>query len=246
LVSLSPEGVESLERSIVAAVAPPEVLEIGGWLVPLDNGTIGRAKSAVPLRHDIDASAVDEIVAAYRARGLSPAFRLADVTSLDSVRDAVARHGLTGQQPTIMKLGDVAVLAAFSDGPARVLEEPDDAWGAVFLGEGFDPVDGAHRIAALTRSPGAVYGAAGEDGTTQAVGVASFGHGWAGIHGMRTALAHRGQGLAGSILGALGRAMAERGLSRAFLQVEEANSARRIYRRASFEPAWTYRYWRQP
>ena len=42
--------VEAMERATVEAVAPPEVLEIGGWLVPLDATTVGRAKSAVPHR----------------------------------------------------------------------------------------------------------------------------------------------------------------------------------------------------
>jgi len=239
-----PLDIEQLERDVVAAVAPPEVLEIEGWLAPLDNGSIGRAKSAVPLRHDLGPAAIEAIVEAYRSRGLKPAFRLAEVPGLDAVRAEVARHGLTGQQPTIMKLGNTAGLAALSDAPARVLDRPDQAWGAVFLGAGFDAADGAHRIAALTRSPGALYGAAGLDGATQAVGVASVGAAWGGIHGMRTAPAHRGQGHAAAILGALGRALAARGVTRVFLQVEEANPARRIYRRAGFTPAWTYRYWR--
>jgi GNAT superfamily N-acetyltransferase len=236
--------IEVLERDVVAAVAPREVVEIGGFLVPLDPGTIGRAKSAVPLRHDLDALGVDAVVEAYRSRGLAPAFRLADAPGLDAVRAAVARHGLTGQQPTVMKLGDVAGLSALSEGPARILERPDEAWSAVFLGEGFDPVDGAHRVAALSRSPDALYGAAGDDGATHAVGVASFGAAWGGVHGMRTLPAHRGRGHAAAILAALGRAMAERGVTRVFLQVEAGNPARRIYRRAGFTPAWTYRYWR--
>ena len=49
---MDPADIAVLERDTVAAVAPPEILEIGGWLAPLDNGTIGRAKSAVPLSHD--------------------------------------------------------------------------------------------------------------------------------------------------------------------------------------------------
>jgi N-acetylglutamate synthase len=236
---------ESLERATVAAVAPPEVMEIKGWLVPFDNGTIGRAKSAVPLRHDPRADALDEIEDAYAARGLKAAFRIPDVPSLAGVREALAARGYHGEQPTLMKVGDVGALAASSEGPASVLARPDEAWSAVFVGEGFEPTDAAHRIAALTRTPDAVYGAAGEGGSIQAVGVASFGYGWAGIHGMRTAPAHRGQGLAGCVLAALGRAMAERGLGRVFLQVEEGNPARRIYRRAGFEPMWAYRYWRQ-
>jgi GNAT superfamily N-acetyltransferase len=236
--------IEALERDTVAAVAPPQTLEIAGWLVPLDNGTIGRAKSAVPLHHDLGPEAIGEIEAAYRQRGLKPAFRIADVPSLAPVCAELDRRGFTARQPTIFKTGSIAQLAAFSAGSARVLNEPDEGWGAVFLGEGFDPADGAHRIAALTRSPDAVYGAAGEDGRTQAVGVMSFGAGWAGIHGMRTAPAHRGKGLASAVLAALGRAAQARGVSQVFLQVEEANPARGIYRRAGFAPVWRYHYWR--
>lgn len=236
--------IEALERAVVAAVAPAQVLEIGGWLVPLDAGTIGRARSATPLRHDIGPSALGEIEAAYRERGLTPAFRVADLPDLADVAADLARRGFTAQQPTIFKTGSVARLAAFSDAPASLLGGPDAAWRAVFLGEGFDPADGAQRIAALSRSPDAIYGAAGEGGATQAVGVMTFGPGWAGIHGMRTAPAARGRGYASAILAAFGRAAQARGLAGVFLQVEEANPARDIYRRAGFSPIWRYHYWR--
>jgi GNAT superfamily N-acetyltransferase len=239
-----PAAVEALERDTVAAVAPPETLEIEGWLVPLDNGTIGRAKSAVPLSHDLGPEALGEIEAAYRNRGLAPRFRIADVPSLAAVRDDLARRGFAPEQPTIFKTGFVADLAEFSEGSARILTRPDDAWAAVFLGEAFDAADGAHRIAALTRSPDAIYGAAGEGGETQGVGVMSFGKVWAGVHGMRTAPVHRGKGLAAAVLAALGREAQARGLERVFLQVEEPNPARRIYRKAGFSSAWRYHYWR--
>jgi N-acetylglutamate synthase len=239
-----PAAVEALERDTVAAVAPPQTLEIGGWLVPLDDGTIGRAKSAVPLGHDLGPDAIGEIEAAYRDRGLKPAFRVADVPSLAAVREELTRRGFAAEQPTIFKTGFVAELADLSVASAHILPEPDAAWSAVFLGEGFDPADGAHRIAALTRSPGAIYGAAGEGGETQGVGVMSFGAAWAGIHGMRTAPAHRGKGLAAAVLAAMGREAQARGVERVFLQVEEANAARRIYRKAGFSAAWRYHYWR--
>ena len=242
--SLSGAEIAVLERDTVAAVAPPETLEIGGWLVPLDNGTIGRAKSAVPLRHDIGPDAIAEIEDAYRSRGLKPGFRLADVPGLEPVRAELTRRGLAAQQPTIFKTGSMAKLAAFSDASARILDRPDEAWAGVFLGEGFDPADGAHRVQALTRSPGAIYAAAGEGGATQAVGVMSFGAQWAGIHGMRTAPAHRGRGYASAILATLGRAAQARGFTKVFLQVEEPNPARRIYRAAGFTPIWRYHYWR--
>jgi N-acetylglutamate synthase len=243
--TLSGADIAVLERDTVAAVAPPETLEIGGWLVPLDNGTIGRAKSAVPLHHEIGPDAIGEIVDAYVSRGLKPGFRLADVPSLEPVRAELARSGFTPQQPTIFKTGSVEKLAAFSGAPARIFDAPDEAWAGVFLGEGFDPVDGAHRVKALTRSPGAIYGAAGEGGETRAVGVMSFGATWAGIHGMRTAPAHRGKGHAGAILAAMGRVAQTRGYDQVFLQVEEPNPARRIYRGAGFSSIWRYHYWRR-
>ena len=233
-----------MERATVEAVAPPEVLEIGGWLVPLDNGSIGRAKSAVPLRHDLGPEALDEIADAYRARGLKPAFRVADLPGLDAVRAHLTHREFSAQQPTIFKTGNVSDLEAISNYSAQILTQPDEAWAELFLGDGFDRVDGAHRVAALTRSPDAIYAAAGEGGETHAVGVMSFGRGWTGVHGMRTAPAHRGKGYATAILGALGRAAQARGLTRVSLQVEEANPARNIYRRAGLSPIWRYHYWR--
>jgi GNAT superfamily N-acetyltransferase len=240
-----PGDIEALERDTVAAVGPREVREIGGWLAPLEAGTIGRAKSAVPLGHDLGTEAIGDIESAYRDRGLPPAFRVADVPGLAAVCAELAARGYRPDQPTIFKLGNVDRLAAFSEASARILTKPDDAWAAVFLGDGFDPADGAYRVEALARAPAAAYGAAGEGDATQAVGVISFGDAWAGIHGMRTAPAYRGRGYAGAILATLGRAAQSRGLSRVFLQVEEANPARRIYRRAGFEPAWRYHYWRK-
>ena len=241
---MNPTDLESLERATVEAVAPPETLEIGGWLVPLDRGPIGRARSAVPLRHDLGPEAIGEIEAVYRDRGLPPRFRIADVASLAPVCAEVSRRGFTAEQPTIFKTGSTGRLGAFSKASAPVLDKPDDAWAAIFLGEGFDPVDGTKRVAALARSPDAIYATAGEGGEPQAVGVMTFGHGWAGIHGMRTAPAHRGKGLASAILATLGRAAEARGVTRVFLQVEEANPARRLYRRAGFTQAWRYHYWR--
>lgn len=170
-------------------------------------------------------------------------FRVADVPGLQGVRDALAARGYVGAKPTIVKVGDVDRLAALRDRPADLMETPDEAWGQVFLGEGFDPEDGAGRVAALTRSPDAAYGAAREDGRTVAVGAVTFGHGWAGIHGMRTDARRRGRGLASTVLAALGRATQVRGIDRVFLQVEEANPARSLYRKAGFEKAWRYLYW---
>ena len=241
---LADDEIAALERDTVVAVAPRETLEIGGWLVPLDSGPIGRAKSAVPLRHDIGPDAIGEIIAAYHDQGLPPRFRIADVPGLSAVTAELTRRGLAPEQPTIFKIGSTAAMARLSDGPAMLLSEASDGWAAVFLGDGFDAAEGAQRVAALSRSPDAIYGAAGEGADIQAVGVMSFGAVWAGVHGMRTAPAHRGKGLASRILATLGAAAQARNVDRVALQVEEANPARRIYRAAGFTQVWRYRYWR--
>lgn len=236
--------IESLERATVAAVGPPEVAEIDGWLAPFDDGTIGRAKSAVPMRHDLGPDALDAVVAAYRERDLPPAFRMADVPGLAGVRAGLGQLGFAAQHPTVIEIGSATELAAFSVSTVRFLDKPDAAWAACFGGDGFDAADGAHRVAALSRGPDAIFAAAGDDGVTDAVGVLTFGFGWAGVHGMRTAPTARGKGYAGAILGAFGRAALARGVERVVLDVVESNPARSLYRRAGFRPVWRYLYWR--
>ncbi|MBA4012306.1 MAG: GNAT family N-acetyltransferase [Phenylobacterium sp.] len=239
--------VEAIERATVAAVAPREVLEIGGWLVALNDGTIRRAASAVPLSHELaaDPRVIGQIEAAYAERGLTPAFRIADEPGLEAVRAELARRGYGFEQPTLVKVGGAAGMIAAARGEAAsVASAPDAGWARVFTSEGFDEADGRNRVAALTRSPDAVYGGIAEGDLTLAVGVAAFGHGWASVHGMRTDASRRGEGLAGRVLAGLAGAAQARGLERVFLQVEEANAgARSLYRRAGFAKAWRYFYW---
>jgi len=80
-----------------------------------------------------------------------------------------------------------------------------------------------------------------------AAGAGAFSHGWSSVHGMRTNQACRGRGLAGRVLAGIADVAAQRGITRAFLQVEDVNApALALYRRAGFETVWSYDYWRQP
>jgi GNAT superfamily N-acetyltransferase len=249
-LSASSADIETIERATLAAVAPQEVLEMEGWLLGLDPGSIRRAASAVPLAHDLpaDPHILDQVEAAYAARGLEPAFRLADGPGLEPIRTELARRGYESQQSTLVKIAPVEAVRAVTDlAPAEIAERPDAAWAAVFLGEGFDPIDGACRVKALSRSPGARFGMVRDGGRTIAVGCGAYGHGWASFHGMRTGLSRRGEGLAGRVLAGLADEARTRGIERAFLQVEKKNTpARVLYRRAGFEQAWRYLYWSRP
>lgn len=241
--------VASIERATLAAVAPEALEEREGWLLPADRGSVGRARSAVPLQHTgTDPSVIGRIEAHYAALGLPAVFRLATAPCFEDLRHELLRRGYSAGKPTLVQVGTVGRMREVSfQPPAGMADAPDAAWTALFLGEGFDPVDGASRVQTLSRAQDSVYASVRAQGQVLAVGVAAFGHGWASVHGMRTASGCRGQGLAGRVLAGLADAALQRRTERVFLQVEAGNSAAQaLYRRAGFATAWCYEYWRQP
>lgn len=246
--SPGPAEIEAIERATIAAVAHDAHEVIGPWILGLRPGSIGRAHAAAPLTHTMvrDEGLIARIEAAYRAKAMSPVFRLPEVEGLSSLAEALADRGYVATQPTLVMGSDLASVAAVADpGGVVLLERPDEAWASVFLGEGFDPEDGAQRVAVLSDSPGAVFAAVRDGAGTHAVGVLSLAEGWASLHGMRTRRDRRGQGLAGQVLARLARGALERGATKAFLQVEAGNApALALYGRAGFTPLWRYHYWR--
>lgn len=252
-------NVESIERATLAAVAPQQVDEIPGWLLPFDAGTVGRAHSAVPLSHDasIQAAGIATIIARYRSRGLAPSLRIACVPALAHLDPALTAQGLKPTQPTLTCIARVADLldATRCATAADFSTSPSPAWGQVYLGEGFNPVDGASRVQALSRATGSLYAQSVDTHAVDqeprqprivATGVGSYGHGWLGIHGMRTLATHRKQGHASRILRTLALQAQARAMDWAYLQVDEANlAAWRLYESLGFALAWRYVYWRQ-
>ncbi|MBA4212800.1 MAG: GNAT family N-acetyltransferase [Polaromonas sp.] len=240
-------NVEAIERATLQAVAPEVVESLPGWLLPMDHGTVGRARSAVPLHHDPhDTHVLSTIVARYAALGFEPRLRLPELPAFLPWHEALAQRGWRRDQPTLTLTGDVQRLLTPPDGtPADLDHTPDAAWMAMYLGEGLDPVDGASRSRSLGRASGTLFASVREQGQTVACGAASFSHGWLGVHGMRTAASRRGQGLAGRVLHAMAAEAARRGLAGVFLQVDASNlSALALYRRVGLTLAWPYAYWR--
>lgn len=249
---LSTLDIETLERATLAAVAPETLEELDGWLLPCSSGTISRATSAVPLAHTpFDAvtahSLIDRIEARYQARGLPAVFRLADSDCFDMLRAQLSLRGYASGRAVWVQVGSASAMRAVTClAPADISTAPDAAWAALFVGEGFDPAEGASRVRSLSRASGSLYASVREHGQTVAAGAGAFSHGWASVHGMRTHPAYRGQGLAGRVLAGLATATVQKGVERVFLQVEDGNDAAlALYRRAGFMPVWRYAYWRR-
>jgi N-acetylglutamate synthase len=241
--------VESIERATVAAVAPTALDEIEGWLIPFDSGVVGRAKSAVPLRHDNSRRAsVLEVEKRYAAKRLPALFRIAEVDGLNATRDELMQLGYHKHKPTLVQVAQSRTAAEASSGPAADISTlADEEWASVFLGAGFDPIDGASRVQTLRRARGSLFARIrGEDGRTVAAGVLALGHGWASIHGMRTAQSQQGRGLATRVVSTLARVALDKGFERIVLQVEAGNlTAQRLYARCGFETVWAYEYWKK-
>jgi len=247
--TLHDADIENIERATLDAVVPAAVEAFNDWLLPSDPSTIGRATSAVPLRHHhMGPADIARIAAHYVALGSRPAFRVADVPGLGAIHRELERLGYKAHQPTLVQAGSASRMRAlFQVLPSRVSNAPYPEWARVYQAEGFDPVDGAQRVRALSRSRNAVYACVLEDDNALAAGTAAFSHGWASIHGMRTVQSSRGRGLAGRVLAGLSQAALDRGLERVFLQVEEGNlGALALYQRCGFVTVWRYHYWRLP
>ena len=149
---------------------------------------------------------------------------------------ALRERGFEPRQPTLTLTGSVQALLAFHPGPpADVDRAPDAAWTAMFLGPGWTrqtvpAVRGCWLEGLQTR-----FVSLREGGQTLACGAAGLAEGWLSVHGMRTALAHRGQGPGPTRLAGHGREAQHRGIERVFLQVDASNApALALYRRAGF------------
>ena len=244
---MTPTDIETLERATLAAISPEAVEEMNGWLLPFDSGKISRARSAVPLAHGFaDAAVIGLIEARYRRRGLSPVFRMPSAPCFDELRHELKRRAYTTEREVLVQVAPSRTVRRVCAMPrADLADVPDAAWAALFLDKGVDPVDGANRVRSLARAPGSLFASCVEHGQTAAAGAGAFSHGWASVHGMRTAPASRGKGFASQVLAALAQAALDKGLERMFLQVEEQNiAAQSLYRRAGFETKWRYAYWR--
>jgi ribosomal protein S18 acetylase RimI-like enzyme len=232
----------------IAANATPAPITrlVDGWLAKGAPGLpFRRANAVLPAAGagadpDRAAAVLDELDAWYGSQGLR---LIVQVPSTDPALDALlAERGMEVEAPV-----DVLVATPFAgrsalDVEVLVTEGVDAAWAAEYGAiHGDDPRSRA-RVEAYGRmladlGPAAIAAVARRDGEPAGVGFGVRERGWLGVFGMGTAPAHRRQGVAGAVLGAL----AEGGDT--YLQVEVDNGpAQLLYRAAGFTPSHQYHY----
>jgi GNAT superfamily N-acetyltransferase len=260
--TLRPHDIGSLERATLEAVCPTAQSELPGWLLPFDAADIGRARSAIPLRHqNLDIALLPAIEQQYRDHGLPPCFRIADTSGLRHWQERLKALGYRKTDPVHVQIASVADMQAAADSSTAaprlgsasdrpkvmLLDAPAEAWASVYTATGFDAADGALRVQLLSRSRFARYAYVQNAGVSLAAGTACISRDWLSVHGMRTLPHARSQGLGASLLSAFVGMAWQRGVTRAFLQVEADNApALGLYRRFGFTTAWTYHYWKAP
>ncbi len=223
---------------------PREVEALGGWRLHAAAGYSGRANACWPIGDPglpLDA-AIDAAEQWYGRRGLAPLFRPADLATTTALRQALAERGYRPRKPTLVMTGPLSPAPAVqvASGP-----DPDPGFEALFLASAEDPGDAAERLEAVTRiAPPRAFACVSHEGMAVAAGATAVDGDWAGLFAMRTAPAHRRQGLARAIVGALSAFADQAGARRAYLQVEAASApAVGLYEGLGFKAAYSYRFW---
>jgi len=235
---------DALEPISARGWPPRELVQLGGWRLQASDGFSGRANACWPIgAPDRSMSAaITAVEAWYQARKLAPIFRPADIPQTGPLRQALAEQGYAPRTPTLMMTG---LLTPGDAAGVALSPDPDEGFSSVFLAGAPSPGAAAERIDTLTRIPAPrAFARIDRDGAAVAIGAVAIEAGWAGFFGMRTLAEHRRQGLARAVLTGLTDFALAAGATRAYLQVEAANSpAVALYQRLGFRTAYEYRYW---
>jgi GNAT superfamily N-acetyltransferase len=251
------ETITELERMAAAHWRGTEEERLGDWLLRAAEGFTGRANSALPLGDPglpLD-SAVAAVTEWYRARDLPPMIALpipADSTGradshVQALDDQLCRRGWPVRSSLAFVMVGALPLgrpsAALPAGRAvQVSREPADDWVARYHYLGQDHLPPIARKV-LTSAADQSFVSIREGGEVLAIARLSVAGGWAGLTAVEVHPGYRRQGLGTAITAAACEQAVQRGVSRAFLQVEVDNEpAQALYRRLGFRYSHRYHY----
>lgn len=237
-----------LEEAGVQAWPARETMPVAGWLLRFTDGYTHRGNSVAT--HRFDGGSCEDVVAIaqseYAARALPTMFQISPATAPADLEPILRRRGYRIVTPTLTCTASSMVARASLPEPreVRLGGEPDDDFAQLILTGSRSEADGRERLDILSRIElPHVCVTACDKGQAVACGTGTLVSGWVSINLMRTDAAHRRAGHGQRVLSAITRWAENKGVSRLYLNVEEANhGARALYARAGFETAYEYRY----
>jgi GNAT superfamily N-acetyltransferase len=240
--------VVALELAANDAWPAPVQSRLGSWILRAADNWTGRANSALAVG-DPDRTleaALDAVTGWYRAHGQQPLIN-APMPLAAPVNAALDERGWTTRPLTLVQTAPLTALLGASPArgdlpPVDLADAPDDDWFAMVAEHKGTLPDTARRI--LTGPAEVVFAQVRDaDGDLLAVarGAVTGPGRWLGVSLLQTAPQHRRRGLGRQVLHGLAQWAAQRGSSRAYLQVEERNTAAvTLYGRAGFATHHTY------
>jgi GNAT superfamily N-acetyltransferase len=240
--------VVALELAANEAWPAPTQARLGSWILRAAGNWTGRANSALAVG-DPDRTleqAIDAVERWYTEHGQQPLIN-APMPLAAPVNAALDRRGWTARPLTLMQTGPVAPLLTILEArpdlpPVELADSPSDDWFAMVAEHKGTLPPAAIRI--LTAPAEVVFAHVHDtDGTLIAVarGAVTGPDRWLGVSLLQTAPAARRRGVARHVLRGLAHWATQHGSSRAYLQVEERNTAAvTLYGKAGFATHHTY------
>jgi len=228
----------------------------GGFVLGASGRHTRRANSVAPDPGgggDLDAR-LDEVEAWYAGRGQPAVFKLTAAADPPGLDEALAMRGYAREGETLGMT--VALEGALSRSPAAMggrgsiellAGRVDQRWfeaSCVLSGIAAEARDDYRAILdrCVETQRAVIFGSLEREGRLVSVAMGSVVEDVVSFVAVATDREHRGQGLAETVLRAIGFVAREHEAERALLSVERENgSARRLYTRMGFEER--YRYW---
>lgn len=227
-------------------------IDVDGWLVRTADGFTKRANSVLALHEPAEVdTAIDQVQELYTARGLAPTFHISDAIRPVDLDTRLEKRGYEVRTPTLNLAAELTTVLEHlrsAPTPVEVRDSPSeawlDAWWDIDRPEARERYwDTARQVLTQDTALFAQIPCTGGSGSMRAVGRLAVVEDWGGLACLGVRPEARGNGDAGSVIGALARAAQRRGVRFLWLQVVPENEAAlRVYERLGFTTIGGYHY----